>query len=293
MALTAPEDLPDHVPGQILACSQGLGWKGMALRSYGYKGQDVLVPAMRDFMLVSYRQGVTPMQRRFDGRWSRETCGPGAVSLLTRSQVSHWTWSEDVTVTHLYLTEQFVASIAAEVTGKCVAEVALEDILRTDDPILTAAIDTAAAEVRRPEFGSDLYIESVGRQLVVHLLRKYAAVRVREDAARGALSAAQRTLAQDFIEQNLGRTLELAEIAAELNMSAGTFSRQFQRSTGMAPYAYVTERRLALARCLLERRVPTKQVAASCGFSDQAHLTRMFARRFGVTPAAFSRSIGS
>lgn len=291
MGLCAPENLPDFVPGQILACSGGLGWKGVALRSYGYKGQDVLVPAMRDFMLVSYRVGVTPMQRRFDGRWSQAVCGPGTVSLLTRSQLSHWHWTEDVTVTHLYLTEAFVSAIASEVTGRGVSEVTLSDILRTDDPIVTAAIDTVAAEARSPEFGAGLYIESIGRQLVIHLLRKYASVRVREARGQGELASAQRTRAEDYIEANLGRPLELGEIADELNMSAGTFARQFRRTTGMAPYAYVTERRLAHARRLLEETdLPTKQVAASCGFCDQAHLTRMFSRRYGVTPAAFRQS---
>ena len=58
-------------------------------------------------MLVAYQVGVTPMQRRFDGRWSRTTCGPGAVSLLTRSQRSHWHWTEDVDVTHVYLSQEF------------------------------------------------------------------------------------------------------------------------------------------------------------------------------------------
>lgn len=291
MGLCAPENLPDFVPGQILACSGGLGWKGVALRSYGYKGQDVLVPAMRDFMLVSYRVGVTPMQRRFDGRWSQAVCGPGTVSLLTRSQLSHWHWTEDVTVTHLYLTEAFVSAIASEVTGRGVSEVTLSDILRTDDPIVTAAIDTVAAEARSPEFGAGLYIESIGRQLVIHLLRKYASVRVREARGQGELASAQRTRAEDYIEANLGRPLELGEIADELNMSAGTFARQFRRTTGLAPYAYVTERRLEHARRLLEETdLPTKQVAATCGFCDQAHLTRMFSRRYGVTPAAFRQS---
>ncbi len=291
MDLVAPEDLPDYVPGKVLACSSGLGWNGLALRSYGYRGQDVMVPAMRDFMLVSYRRGVTPMQRRFDGRWSRETCGPGAVSLLTRSQVSHWTWSEDVTVTHLYLTESFVSSVAAEITGKRVAEVTLGDVLRTDDPVMTAAIDAVDAEARDPGLGGELYIESVGRQLVIHLLRTYASVRVCEGQPRGELSAAQLARVEEFIERNLHRSLDLAEIAAQVNMCAGTFSRLFRRRIGMAPYAHVTERRLALARRLLATSLPTKQIAANCGFSDQAHLTRRFSRRFGVSPAAYRRSL--
>jgi AraC family transcriptional regulator len=50
-------------------------------------------------------------------------------------------------------------------------------------------------------------------------------------------------------------------------------------------------RRLDRARRLLaETAMPAKEVAAACGFADQAHLTRLFARRFGVTPSAFRKA---
>ena len=49
-------------------------------------------------------------------------------------------------------------------------------------------------------------------------------------------------------------------------------------------------RRLDRARRLLaETGLLTKEIAALCGFSDQAHLTRLFARRFGTTPSAFRK----
>lgn len=260
------------------------------MRAYGYHGQDVEIPAMRDYMLVSYQTGVTPMRRRFSGRWSETLCRPGAVSLLTRSQLSHWHWTEDVTVTHVYLTQEFVSDIAREFTGRGVEEVSLDDVLRTDDPILTGAVHTIASEAQNPTHGSDLYIEAVGRQLVIHLLRNYADIRLCRDAARGQLSFAQRARALDFIEANLHRHLDLGEIAAELNLSVSTFSRHFSETFGQPPYAYVTERRLERARRLLmETQRPTKEIAVVCGFSDQPHLTRMFTRRYGVSPAAFRK----
>ncbi|KAA1179627.1 helix-turn-helix domain-containing protein [Rhizobium tropici] len=37
--------------------------------------------------------------------------------------------------------------------------------------------------------------------------------------------------------------------------------------------------------------VPLAQVAVSCGFADQAHLTRQFARRFGGTLGQFRRQL--
>ena len=79
--LIAWNELPTWVPGRVLLASDGLGWKNVGLRSYGYRGQDVIVPAMRDYMLVGYGRGVTPMRRRFDGKWRRETLSPGAVAV--------------------------------------------------------------------------------------------------------------------------------------------------------------------------------------------------------------------
>ncbi|MGF1474313.1 MAG: helix-turn-helix domain-containing protein [Geminicoccaceae bacterium] len=286
--LLAPEDLPNHVPGHILAKSDGLGWKGVALRAYAYKGQDVEIPPMRDFMLVSYRTGVTPMERRFHGKWTQTVCGPGSVSLLTRSEQSHWHWTEDVNVTHVYLAQDFVSNIAGEVSGRAVEDVALADVLRTDDAVMTTAVNAIAQEVADPGLGGDLYIEAVARQLVIHLLRKYAEVRLRPPAKAGQLCRAQRDLVLDYIHGNLHRSLELKEIAAQVNMAACTFSRYFRRTFGVAPYAYVIERRLDRARRMLsETAKPTKEVATVCGFSDQAHLTRLFARRYGTTPSAF------
>lgn len=290
----ASEDLPLWVPGRVLCRSDGLGWKGVMLRSYAYEGQDVEIPPMRDFMLVSYQAGVTPMQRRFDGRWSQATCSPGAVSLLTRSQQSHWHWTEPVDVTHVYLTQAFVADVAFEVAGRTVADVALADVLRTDDPLMAAAIGAIAAEAAQSGLGGPLYVEAAARQLVILLLRKYAALRFRLTEHAGTLTSAQRRTVLDFIDAHLEGAIDLSSIAAEVNMGACTFTRYFRRTIGVAPYAYVMERRLERARRLLgETAMPIKEVAAACGFSDQAHLTRLFSRRFHTTPLAHRKQSGA
>lgn len=288
--LIAYEDLPDWVPGRLLLASDGLGWKNVALRSYHYRGQDVIVPAMRDFMLVAYRAGSTPMQRRFDGSWKKETLGPGAASLLTRAQRACWKWHEAIDVTHVYLSADMVADVASEVMDCRVTEVTLADVLRTEDPVMTAAIEAIAAEARERGLGGALYVDSLSRALIVHLLRRYAQVESRGRPAQGGLSRAQELTITDFIEAHLAEPLDLKMLGAALGLTPCLFARQFRKSFGQPPYAYVMARRLERAKRLLARTaLPIKAVAADCGFSDQAHLTRLFSAAHGQTPAAFRR----
>jgi AraC family transcriptional regulator len=284
------EELPTWVPGRVLLASDGLGWKNVACRAYHYAGQDVIVPQMKDFMLVGYRGGVTPMQRRFDGRWTKETLGPGAASLLTRAQQVSWNWKEPIDVTHVYLSGALVAEVASEVLDCNVAEVSLADILRTDDPVITHAMEMIAREAAAQGIGGALYVDSIARGLCVHLLRQYAEVRTPAPRNEGSLTTAQMRTIIAYIEAHLGSGLDLKSMADTLGLTPCLFARQFRRSFGKPPYAFVTARRLQKAREMLATTYnPIKTIAVDCGFSDQAHLTRMFRAAYGKTPAVFRR----
>jgi AraC family transcriptional regulator len=67
-------------------------------------------------------------------------------------------------------------------------------------------------------------------------------------------------------------------------------AREFRRAFGCTPAEYVRHRRVELA-ALLARTTsrPLAEIAAACGFVDQSHLTRAFARRFATSPAAYRR----
>ncbi|MDQ1900836.1 AraC family transcriptional regulator [Paracoccus sp. WLY502] len=284
------EELPEWVPGKVLLASDGQNWKRVALRSYHYQGQDVVVPAMRDFMLVSYRTGTTPMQRRFDGRWKKETLGPGAASLLTRAQQAYWNWHEPIDVTHVYLSGEMVAEVASEVMDCAVSEVTLDDVLRVDDPVMSSAADAIAGEARNRALGGSLYVDTVARGLIIHLLRRYASVRQLEPERTGVLTPQQEKRIVEFIETEIETPLDLKVMADALNMTPCLFARQFRRSFNMPAYAFVKARRLERARRLLATtELPIKAIASDCGFCDQAHLTRMFSSEFGMPPGEFRR----
>ena len=285
--LVAPNELPKWVPGRVLAASDELGWNGVGLRAYHYNSLDVEVPALRDFAIISYRRGATVMERRFEGKWTKTHCAPSDVSLLTRAQRSHWHWTEDIEVCHVYLAERFLSGIAGEVMDRSVGEIELHDVLKTQDPVITAAVTAIGREAKERALGGALYVEAVGSQLAVHLLRNYASVTCPERKAKGGLSPAQASRITDYIDSRLDEPLELATLAAHAGMGIWTFTRHFRKSVGKSPHAYVTERRIERARRLLAQGcMPIKEVACACGFSDQAHMTRVFQAHLKTTPGA-------
>ena len=195
-----PSEVPKYVPGAVTAASDDLGWNGVWLRGYRYTGLDVVLPPVRDFTIISYCQGATFMERRYEGAWTKTHCGPGDVSLLTRSQRSHWHWTEEIDVSHVYLTENLVSRVCAGVTDRCVADVQLRDVLKSHDPIVTAAVAAITREAQEQPLGSGLYVEAVATQLAVHLLRNYASVTFREPSGKGRLSPAQVRRLTEYIE---------------------------------------------------------------------------------------------
>ena len=76
----------------------------------------------------------------------------------------------------------------------------------------------------------------------------------------------------------------LDEVARLMGMGRTGALRRFRRETGATPHAYAMQLRLRLARQALAAGESAAEVAAAFGFADQAHLTRAFARQFGLPP---------
>ncbi|MDI3566837.1 helix-turn-helix transcriptional regulator [Bradyrhizobium sp. Arg816] len=60
----------------------------------------------------------------------------------------------------------------------------------------------------------------------------------------------------------------------------------------LSPHKWLLKRRVDQAKSLLrDRTLPLSDVALSCGFNDQSHFTRFFAKLTGVTPGAWRRHL--
>jgi AraC-like DNA-binding protein len=92
------------------------------------------------------------------------------------------------------------------------------------------------------------------------------------------------------VEENLGKRISLAQLAALSRLSPSHFSRAFKESAGITPHAYVLARRVARAQlAMIASDAPLSQIAINLGFADQAHFTRHFKRSVGAAPHAWRR----
>ena len=106
----------------------------------------------------------------------------------------------------------------------------------------------------------------------------------------GGLTPWQLKLVSGHIATNLDRSLPIAELARVARLSVSHFSRAFRASLGMSPHAFVMHARIDEARTMMLRtHQPLCEIALACGLADQAHLSRLFRRIQGVSPAAWRR----
>jgi AraC family transcriptional regulator len=107
----------------------------------------------------------------------------------------------------------------------------------------------------------------------------------------GVLAPWQAKKAIAHIQAHLDAPIRIADLAALARLSRSYFSRAFKATFGCAPQPYILERRIALAQDLmLTTEEPLCGVALACGFSDQAHLSRIFRRLVRNSPHAWRRA---
>ena len=92
------------------------------------------------------------------------------------------------------------------------------------------------------------------------------------------------------LRANVDLRRDIATIARDAHVSPVRLVRSFQRTYGISLARFMRVLQLQRALSLLsDPAISLSAVAAETGFSDQSHMTRAFARTYGVTPASMRR----
>jgi AraC-like DNA-binding protein len=94
-----------------------------------------------------------------------------------------------------------------------------------------------------------------------------------------------------YMDANLAESIRCEDLARVTRLSISHFMRAFRESFGAPPHAYLMRRRMERAqRLMLNSDIALRQIALDCGLADQSHLTRLFHKLVGESPAAWRRA---
>lgn len=93
-----------------------------------------------------------------------------------------------------------------------------------------------------------------------------------------------------FMEEHYSESLQLADLAATLNLSKEQFSRFFRESFRCSPMQYLTALRIQKACQLLESSdLPIAVIAEQCGYDNGNYFAKVFLHQMGSSPSDFRK----
>src|SRR3546814_255771 len=165
----------------------------------------------------------------------------------------------------------------------------LEPILGGSDPLIEQLALEVSAAARTGGMSASLHVDQLALSIAGRLVRKNGGDRQAETTRHG-FGRHRLRVVTDYVEDALEMGLSLKDLSNLAAMSVTHFTRQFRAEMGMSPHQYVVRRRIERAKYLLGyTQEPIAQIAHGCGFSHQEHLSGMFRRHVGETPARYRR----
>jgi len=145
----------------------------------------------------------------------------------------------------------------------------------------------ALLDIAKLEVDKDHYVAKAS------IVRASALLRVEADrqrpngdlGTRASLPAWQAYRVLEYIDERITARILISDLSGILHRSPADLARAFKRTFGQTPRAYVVRRRLELASHLMRISEDSlRNIALACGFTDSAHLCRLFRRSVGQSP---------
>ena len=97
-------------------------------------------------------------------------------------------------------------------------------------------------------------------------------------------------LAVHYIQNNLSEDIRIADLAADLGLNRSYFCRIFKEQMGVPPQEYLVTYRLeTAAEFLTKQGFSQKEAALRVGYDDVCTFSRMFKRKYGISPGEYRK----
>jgi AraC family transcriptional regulator len=278
---------------KIFRASDGLSWNSLYASMQHEKPYEDAYGAVPDHLIILHLDGPVGVSRIMGNAHARRIIPPGGLFVLPGGADFGVRLEDELDSLHLYVRHAVVREVAGDIVSGDPAHVEILPRLGDQDPLIERLALGIRDALDDPDPSGSVYVDYLARAIAARLIRGHSTATGPQSASasvKGRLTRAQLARATDFIEAHLEKPLTLADLAAATGLSATHFARRFRQTTGTAPHQFLVRARVERAKRLLSQSdLAIAQIAFSCGFAHQEHLTRIFRRCTGATPAAFRR----
>jgi AraC family transcriptional regulator len=247
--------------------------------------------AFADHVLALHVSGAGRLRREIGGRSVGGWFGPGAVNLLAAGVHATWDGTGGAHAIVLAIPPAYLSRVIEEAWELEPSGVEIVGQFLVRDPVIETVLTRLGLEVRNGSPSGQLYAVSACDFLANHIIHAYSSLSARPPRFAGGLAGQRLQTVLEYVEATLARPISLRRLAELAGVSARHFERAFRQAVGVAPHAYVLQRRIAAARHLLltQPALSIREIAAQAGFSSASHLAFAFRRQTGYPPSAFRR----
>lgn len=283
-----PADYARSVPRPPVLSSAGKDWRDIQLERFKVPFHHVNLGASSVHWVTLHLAGPVEIERKLDGRRDRAWSDGGRSNLIPAGVPVSRSFTGNADFMVAYLAPSVVDKVAREVYDLASSTVDLVESLAVADETIDGLGRLLLGQAASQVAGNRLFVDTMTRGLVLHLLQAYGAVSPGTPGSAGKLVTWRLRRVLDYMNANPGENIPLARLATLVGLGPVHFARAFRASTGVPPHRFLIGLRLDHARHLLENScLPVTEIALRCGFDQPSHFATTFRRRWGVTPSAY------
>jgi AraC family transcriptional regulator len=276
------------------ASSRGLGWTLLYASSQREKPYEDRYNAVDDHLIILHLDGPVAVTRVLGKVPARRVIPPGGLFILPGGHEFGVRLEGELDSVHVYLRKQILDDVAEEFGYGSAGNIGIIPSMGDQDPLIERLALGIQEALLNNDTACSVYADYLARALAARLLRQHStSARAAHPLPQGGFSRLQLKRATDFMQSNLGDPLTMAELATATGLSPSHFARRFKVSTGVPPHQFLMQMRVERAKRMLRGGASIIEIALTCGFTHQEHMTRIFRRAVGLTPAAYRRSVQS
>ena len=267
--------------------TDGLPLNGIHFNYFNCSGENIPIH-ITEHHAISLSYAKVNSERKLDGIFRKEHQNIGSIGIIPAKVEHTCIWKDNARFAIFSIQPQILAQIAPETVNPDKIELLPKFSDFGTDNLITSIGITIKQQLETDPHGCEFYLEHLFNALSAHLVKNYCKTTPLFKEYSDGLAPFKLKQALNYINDNLDCSIKLIEIAQLLDISEYYFCHLFKESTGVSPYKYVIQQRVAKAKNLIKNsQLSLADIAYECGFSSQSQMTQHFRKCVGVTPRVY------